>query len=97
MLKLIRGKGGIYSHLSTVNIREVEKMINEGNQNAKLIYEAMTYQISKGIGELATVVNGNVDSIILTGGMAYSDKLTNLIKERIKFISKFLFFLEKMN
>lgn len=92
ILKLIRGKGGIYSHLSTVNIREVEKMINEGNQNAKLIYEAMTYQISKGIGELATVVNGNVDSIILTGGMAYSDKLTNLIKERIKFISKIFIF-----
>ncbi len=92
MLKLIRGKGGIYSHLSTINIKEVEKMINEGNQNAKLIYEAMAYQISKGIGELATVVNGNVDSIILTGGMAYSNKLTNLIKERVKFISKIFIF-----
>ncbi len=53
---IIRGKGGIFSYLNTTDTREVEKMIENGNSDAKLIYEAFAYQISKGIGELATVV-----------------------------------------
>lgn len=85
---IIRGKGGIYSYLNTIDTREVEKMIENGNLNAKLVYEAMAYQISKGIGELATVVNGNIDAIILTGGVAYSKMMTNMISKRVNFISK---------
>lgn len=88
MLKMIRGKGGIVSYLNTVDVREVEKMINEGDEKAKLIHDAMTYQIAKGIGELATVVEGKVDAIILTGGIAYSDMITSNIKRRVSFISK---------
>lgn len=87
MLKIIRGNGGISSYLGTVDIREVEKMINEGNKNAKLVHEAMTYQIAKGIGELATVVYGKVDAIILTGGIAYSSLITENIRKRVEFIS----------
>ena len=87
MLKIIRGNGGIYSYLGTVDVREVEKMINEGNKNAKLVHEAMTYQIAKGIGELATVVYGKVDAIILTGGIAYSSLITENIRKRVEFIS----------
>jgi len=87
MLKSIRGKGGISSYLGTVDVREVEKMISEGNENAKLVHEAMIYQIAKGIGELATVVCGKVDAIILTGGIAYSNLVTENIIKRVKFIS----------
>lgn len=87
MLKTIRGKGGISSYLGTVDVREVEKMISEGNENAKLVHEAMTYQIAKGIGELATVVYGKVDAIILTGGIAYSNIITENIRKRVEFIS----------
>ena len=88
MLKTIRGKGGISSYLGTVDVREVEKMISEGNEeNAKLVHEAMTYQIAKGIGELATVVYGKVDTIILTGGIAYSNLITENIRKRVEFIS----------
>lgn len=87
MLKMIRGKGGIVSYLDTVDVREVEKMIEDGNEKAKLIYDAMIYQISKGIGELATVVDGNVDAIIITGGIAYSNKIVSMIKKRVKFIA----------
>ncbi len=86
MLKTIRGKGGVSSYLGTVDIREVEKMINEGNENAKLVHDAMTYQIAKGIGELATVVCGKVDAIILTGGIAYSNLITENIRKRVEFI-----------
>ena len=80
MLKTIRGKGGISSYLGTVDVRE-------GNENAKLVHEAMTYQIAKGIGELATVVYGKVDAIILTGGIAYSNIITENIRKRVEFIS----------
>lgn len=85
--KKMRGKGGLKAHLGTVDAREVEKMIEEGNEDAKLIYEAMAYQIAKGIGELATVVKGKVDSVVLTGGIAYSKMLTAWIKERVEFIA----------
>jgi butyrate kinase len=86
MLKKIRGKGGIIAHLGTTDVREVESMI-DSNEKAKLIYDAMAYQVAKGIGELATVLEGNVDVVILTGGIAYSNKLTEAIKNRVKFIA----------
>lgn len=87
MLKMIRGKGGVVSYLNTVDLREVEKMVSEGNERAKLVYEAMAYQIAKSIGELATVVNGNVDAIVITGGIAYSKNMTSMIKKRVEFIA----------
>ncbi len=87
MQKLIRGKGGIYSYLGTVDVREVEKMMNEGNEYAKLVYDAMAYQIAKGIGELATVAGGVVDAIIITGGIAYSKTMTEKISSRVRFIA----------
>lgn len=87
ILKMIRGKGGVVSYLDTVDVREVEKMISEGNEEAKLIHEAMAYQVAKAIGELATVVSGNVDAIVVTGGIAYSKMITENIKNRVKFIS----------
>lgn len=83
----MRGNAGLKAHLGTHDAREVEKMIAEGNEKAKLIYEAMAYQIAKGIGEMATVVKGKVDAIILTGGIAYSKMMTDMIKERVEFIA----------
>lgn len=87
VLKMLSGNGGLKAYLGTTDVREVEKMINEGNEYAKLVYEAMAYQIAKGIGELATVVEGKVDAIILTGGIAYSKMMTELIKKRVEFIA----------
>lgn len=87
MLKKIRGKGGIVGHLNTVDIREVENMIENNDEKAKLVYNALIYQIAKGIGELATVLEGNVDAIILTGGIAYSKKLTKELANKVKFIA----------
>jgi len=87
MVRKIRGMGGIKAHLGTHDCRLVEKMIAEGNENAKLVYEAEAYQIAKGIGELAPVLNGKIDYIILTGGIAYSKMLTDMVKERVAFIA----------
>ena len=82
MQRKLRGNGGLKAYLNTIDARQVETMIQEGNKYAKLIYEAMAYQIAKGIGDLATVVEGKVDAIILTGGIAYSKMLTSWIKNR---------------
>lgn len=87
MLKMIRGKGGIVSYLNTVDIRKVEAMIEDKDVKAEIVYDSMIYQIAKGIGELATVVDGKVDSIILTGGIAYSSKITSRIKKKVEFIA----------
>lgn len=87
MLKKLRGYGGMKAHLGTHDCRMIEKMIEEGNEKAKLVYEAQAYQIAKGIGELAPVLSGKIDFIILTGGVAYSKMLTDMISERVSFIA----------
>ncbi|MCL2416297.1 MAG: butyrate kinase [Defluviitaleaceae bacterium] len=85
--KRIRGGGGISAHLNTIDIREVEEMISNGDENAEAVLSAMCYNIAKGIGSLASVVFGRVDAIILTGGIAKSKFVTETISERIKFIA----------
>ncbi len=87
VVKMLSGNGGLKGYLGTVDAREVQKMIEDRNEEAGLIYEAMAYQIAKGIGELATVVKGRVDAIILTGGIAYSKMITDWISERVEFIA----------
>ncbi|MEJ8555156.1 butyrate kinase [Tepidibacter sp. Z1-5] len=84
--KKIKGNGGIVAYLGTNDAREVEAMIEEGNEKAKLIYQAMAYQVAKEIGACATVLKGKVDAIVLTGGIAYSKMMVEWIKERISFI-----------
>jgi butyrate kinase len=83
MKKMLRGNGGLNGYLGTVDAREVESMIAQGNKEAALIYEAMAYQVAKAIGEHATVVNGEVDAIILTGGIAYSEMITDWISKNL--------------
>ncbi|MCT8975147.1 butyrate kinase [Clostridium sp. CX1] len=87
MKKKLRGEGGLISYLGTNSALEVEKKILSGDEEAKLVYEAMAYQIAKGIGELATVVDGEVDAIVITGGIAYSKMITEWIQKRVKFIA----------
>lgn len=85
--KKIKGNGGLVGYLNTNDGREVESRIEAGDEKAKLIYEAMAYQVSKEIGSCASVLKGNVDAILLTGGIAYSKMFTGMIKERVNFIS----------
>lgn len=86
--KKIKGKGGIVAYLGTNDGRDVVKMIEDGDENAKLVFEAMAYQIAKEIGSCAAVLKGKVDAVILTGGLAYGAVLTKWIKERVAFISE---------
>ena len=88
MKKMIKGKGGIVSYLGTQDVREVKKMIEKGDKKVELIYNAMAYQVAKDIGACAAVLKGEVDGILLTGGIAHDSDFTALIEERVKFISK---------
>lgn len=87
MVAKTRGKGGMKAYLGTQDCREIEAKIAAGDMLAKEIYEAQGYQIAKGIGEMAPVLSGKVDYIVLTGGMAYSNMMIDMIKERVSFIA----------
>lgn len=85
--KKLTGNGGLVSYLKTNDAREVVGRINEGDEYAKDIYYAMAYQVAKEIGAMAVVLHGQVDGILLTGGIAYDSMFTDWIKEMVKFIS----------
>lgn len=85
--KLLAGQGGLVAHLGTNNLREVERRAAAGDSHAELIYQAMIYNIAKNIAAAAVPVCGKVDYIILTGGIAYSQKLTDKLTEYISFIA----------
>lgn len=85
--KKLVGGGGLVGYLGTNDGREVCRRIKEGDEHAKFIYEAMAYQISKEIAASSSVLKGDVDAIILTGGLAYDTTLMEWIEDRVKFIS----------
>ncbi|MCD4760273.1 butyrate kinase [bacterium] len=81
--KMITGKGGLVAYLGTNNAYEVEKRVESGDRQAKLIYEAMAYQVSKTVGAMAAVLKGDVDGILITGGIAHDKWFVNQIIERV--------------
>lgn len=87
VMKKLVGQGGLMAYLHTNDAVEVERMVNNGDNYAAHIYDAMAYQIAKEIGSMSTVLKGNVDAIILTGGLAYGKKFVQLITDRIDWIA----------
>lgn len=88
--KKLAGKGGMVSHIGTNNAKEVEDKAELGDEKCLFITHAMIYQIARTIGEMSTVLNGNVDAIVFTGGMAYSKMILKQIEEYVSFIAPFL-------
>jgi len=84
---MIQGKGGLYSYLGTNDAKEVYNRVLAGDIYAQLIYDAMAYQIGKEIACNAPVLKGQVENIILTGGLAYAQYLLSKITEMISFIA----------
>ncbi len=82
--KLLTGQGGIKAYLGTNSALDVEEMIEKGDGNAKLVYSAMAYQVAKEIGSMSTVLMGEVDAILLTGGIAYNKLFVDMVVERVK-------------
>ena len=81
-------ESGLKAYLGEADLRKVEEMIAGGDKKAELYYGAMVYQIAKEIGAVAAVLKGNFDAVILTGGMAHSEKLVGMINDHISFLGK---------
>lgn len=84
----VQGHGGLMSYLNTTDAEEVVHRIHNGDEYAKLVFYAMAYQISKEIGSCAAVLKGNIDNIILTGGLAYSKYLVEIIRDMVEFLGE---------
>ena len=87
MMNQVKRQGGLMAHLGTTDSREVEKMIEGGDEHAKLVYDAMALNVAKNIAKCAPGVKGKVDAIILTGGIAYSKYFTGKVAEYADWIA----------
>lgn len=87
LMLMLTGKGGMMAYLGTNSFIEVCKMADDGDQKAILISKAASYQVGKEIGAMAAVLDGQVDAIILTGGMAYQESYINYIRSMVSFIA----------
>jgi butyrate kinase len=87
IMKQVKSQGGLMGHLGTTDSRRVEKMIESGDEYARLVYDAMALNIAKNIGKTAPGVRGKVDAILLTGGIAHSKYVTGAIADYVSFIA----------
>ena len=87
MMKLVRGKSGLLAHLGTSDAMEVERRIAAGDEKARMVYDAMLYTAAKSIGALAAAAGGDIDRIILTGGIAHSRYVTDYLTQKVGFIA----------
>jgi len=85
--RMLVGGGGMVAHLGTNDLRKVREMIASGDRYADLIFRAMAYQVAKEIGSCAAVLRGEVDAIVLTGGLAHDAGFTALIEDRVRWIA----------
>ncbi len=88
LLTKLSRESGLKAYIGEADLRKVEKMIADGDKKAELYYGAMIYQMAKEIGVCATVLKGTYNAIVLTGGMAKSEKLVNTLQEYIAFLGK---------
>ncbi len=87
MKRLVMGQGGLVAYLGTNSAAEVERRIGQGDKKAEEIYAAMAYQIAKEIAAMASVLCGDVQAIVLTGGLTNSQRLVEEIGRRVRFIA----------
>jgi butyrate kinase len=85
--RMVFGEGGLFAYLGTRNLQEVERRIDAGDSQASVVYDAMVYQIAKEMGAMAAVLRGQVDAILLTGGMAHSERLVSQLRSFIRWIA----------
>jgi butyrate kinase len=90
LMDKLKKSSGLAAYLHTNDCRKIQKMIANGNELAKQLYEAQAYQIAKGIGEMAPPLCGNIDAVILTGGMAYSEYITTEVSRRVGYLGKII-------
>jgi len=85
--RMVFGEGGLFAYLGTRDLKEIERRIDGGDEKALSVYEAMIYQVAKEVGAMAAVLEGRVDAVLLTGGMAHSDRLIEKLRKYIEWIA----------
>jgi butyrate kinase len=80
-------EGGIHSYLGTRDLREVERLIDGGDERARLVLDSMLYQVRKEAGAMAAVLDGRVDAVLLTGGLARSERVVAELGDRLAWIA----------
>jgi butyrate kinase len=85
--RMVFGGGGLFAYLGTRDLLEVERRIEAGDTEAAQVFEAMLYQVAKDAGAMASVLKGNVDAVLLTGGMAYLERVKNLLRRDLEWIA----------
>jgi len=88
MIDMLSKKSGLVAYIGKSDLREVEQMIHDGSDEARLYFNAMAYQIAKEIGSAACVLKGELEAIVLTGGMAHSVMLVDEIRQYISFLGR---------
>ena len=92
LLSIFSKKGGVYSYLGITDMKRIEEMIKKGDNYAKLVIDGFVYQVAKEVGALSCVVDGKVDGIVFTGGLAYSDYIVDRLKKKVSFIAPIFVF-----
>jgi len=87
MKKLLAGKGGVVAYLGTNDMRVVEERVKNEDKEAAEVLGAVAYTVSKEIGALAAILEGKVDAIVLTGGLAYDKLFVEWVRKRVEFIA----------
>ncbi|AKI92661.1 butyrate kinase [Bacillus subtilis] len=90
IMKKLVGTGGLLGYLGTNDAVKVEQMIQGGDEKARFIYDAMAYQVAKEIGAASAALKGEVEAIVLTGGLAYGKSFVSAIRSYIDWISDVL-------
>jgi butyrate kinase len=85
--RMVFGEGGLFAYLGTRDLVEVERRIDSGDVHAAEVYDAMIYQVAKETGAMAAALDGKVDAILLTGGMAHSERLISRLRRSIEWIA----------
>lgn len=86
--RMLIGNGGLMNHFQTNDARNVVKSIQSGDKEAELVFDAMAYQVAKEIGSQSVVLQGEIDGIILTGGLANNELFIKKIIERISWLGE---------
>jgi len=86
--KMLKGDGGLNSYLGTNDAKEVSERAEAGDEKSRLVYDAMAYQVAKAVGEMAVVLDGKVDGIVITGGIAYDKDFVKYVSDKTAFIGK---------
>jgi butyrate kinase len=85
--RMVFGEGGLFAYLGTRDLEEVERRIDAGDANAARVYDAMIYQVAKETGSMAAILAGRVDAVILTGGIAHSERLVGRLRSYVEWIA----------